>query len=491
MRKNFEQQLSIDIIPIGEVKIPDNKRDELPATLKALQYIYVTPELNQAVFSLLEAAVLKGKKKTGRTGMDLWHILVLGVVRMSLDTNWDRIWYLSNQDNLLRQIMGIELDRLSGYEMKVIRGKEFSHTSIRENVKLLDEATIEKINEIVIKAGHQLVKKKEEKLVIKADTYVLESNVHFPTDMNLLWDSAYKSLDMIGKLIKKIDIEGWRKIKDWKRRTKNQCRFLSKACQGGGKEKEKLVKTQAIKYLQIAKDLQEKIQESKEEFYSLINTASQLLILLELEYYQNMLIKHIDLIERRLLKGEVIPHKEKIFSIFESHAEWIKKGKANNKVEIGHKILIAMDQFEFIVFHKVIEHQEDVELSVPLADKLLQAFGENTIGSISFDKGFWKKENKELLQLYIEKVIMPKKGKPNKTEQAEESTKEFKKLRNNHSGVESGINCLEHHGLNRCPDKGMKGFKKYTAMGVLAYNLHKVGNAIMAKTERKPLRKAA
>ncbi len=46
--------------------------------------------------------------------------------------------------------------------------------------------------------------------------------------------------------------------------------------------------------------------------------------------------------------------------------------------------------------------------------------------STGFDKGFYKKENKELLGLYIPVVIMPKKGKKNKAEQEEESGKTFK-----------------------------------------------------------------
>jgi transposase, IS5 family len=96
-----------------------------------------------------------------------------------------------------------------------------------------------------------------------------------------------------------------------------------------------------------------------------------------------------------------------------------------------------------------------------------------------------EKEYKELLQLFIEKVIMPKKGKKNKIEQEEESSKEFKKLRNKHSAIESNIHSLEHHGLNRCPDKGKKAFIKYAAIGVLAYNLHRLGMVIIEQQEKK------
>ena len=69
-------------------------------------------------------------------------------------------------------------------------------------------------------------------------------------------------------------------------------------------------------------------------------------------------------------------------------------------------------------------------------------------------------------------------------EQEEESSKEFKKLRNEHSAIESNINSLEHHGLNRCPDKGKKGFIKFTALGVLSYNLHRLGMVLLSQKEK-------
>ncbi len=107
--------------------------------------------------------------------------------------------------------------------------------------------------------------------------------------------------------------------------------------------------------------------------------------------------------------------------------------------------------------------EQDVGLVIPLADKLHLLFGENAIESISFDKGFWRSENKLLLQMYFPNLIMTKKGKKNRSEQDEEKSKVFKKFRDMHSAVELNINILEHHGLDRCPDKEKRNFIKYTA----------------------------
>src|SRR5215211_244621 len=105
MRQRFEQQMNLRTVAIHDIRFPLKSRDELPPVLKALQYIFITPELNEKVFSLLEKKICGGKKKTGRKGMDLWHILVLAVVRHTLDTNWDRLEDLANYHKLLRQIL--------------------------------------------------------------------------------------------------------------------------------------------------------------------------------------------------------------------------------------------------------------------------------------------------------------------------------------------------------------------------------------------------
>ncbi len=411
--------------------------------------------------------------------MDLWHILVLSVVRMGLDANYDRLEDFANHHSLLRQIMGVE----TGFG----KGKVFSMQSIKDNVSLLDAETLDKLNDLTIKEGHRLVKKQGEGIYLKTDAYVLETNVHFPTDMSLLWDAGRKCLDMVEDAIKEgfLDWNGWRKLKYLRRELKTLTRVSAKASSGAGKNKDNLVRH----YVEWSRSLSERIDASLLAIYERVFITKQVEMnakkIESLEYFHKMLNKQIDLVDRRVLRNEIIPAEEKIHSLFEPHTEWLSKGKANKRVELGHKILVTSDQWGFIVDHVVVEKQADVSLAIPLVERLLSRYGEGVIKSISFDKGFYKKENKELLGLYIPDVIMPKKGKKNKVEQEEESSKTFKKLRHKHSAVESDINRLEHHGLDRCPDKGLHGFKRYCALGVLAANLHKLGNVLLEKAREQ------
>ena len=185
MRQRFQQQTTLGITPITQVKFPLRSRDELPPVLMALQHVFVTPVLNEKVFALLEKKVLKDKKKTGRKGMDLWHILVLAVIRHTLDTNWDRLEDMANYHKLLRQILGVHVEKFGIEEI------EFAYQTIVDNVSLIDDDLLHQINLLVVEHGHNLLQKKDEEinLQLKTDSYALETNVHFPTDLNLLFDS--------------------------------------------------------------------------------------------------------------------------------------------------------------------------------------------------------------------------------------------------------------------------------------------------------------
>jgi IS5 family transposase len=201
----------------------------------------------------------------------------------------------------------------------------------------------------------------------------------------------------------------------------------------------------------------------------------------QLAYFHAMLDKHLDLVARRLLNEETIPAHEKVFSLFEPHTEWIQKGKPRPNVELGHKLLLATDQQPLIQDYAVLLSAAEVDQSVPVTDRLLGRYGAGSIASVSFDKGFTRAADRELLSLYVPEVIMPKRGKKNAAETERESEKKFVALRKQHSAVESEINSLEHHGLNRCLDVGIKGYQRYVGYGVMSYNLHIIGRALLAR----------
>ncbi|NMA31625.1 MAG: ISNCY family transposase [Candidatus Methanofastidiosa archaeon] len=483
MRKRFEQQLSFGQISIPQVQVNLKSRSAFTKLILALQHLFVTPEYNEKIFRLLEDKILKGKQRTGRPGMDLWITFVLAQTRLCMDLNYDDLHHMANNDKLLRQIMGIEFDYY--YATTPI---EFEYQNIVDNVSLLDDETVRKLNQVVVEMGHDVFKKKEEEpLRLKTDSFVVESNVHFPTDYNLLWDSARKCIDIVGKFTKKHqELTGWRKINYWHRQLKRQMRVLAQIGRKGGKNKKARLLNAATNYINTAKAFLSKLENEKHNLP--LSDVKDIDLQMELEYYHSMLIKHIDLVERRLIKGEKIPHHEKIFSIFEPYTEWINKGKQHPNVELGKNFQITSDHFNLIIDYKIMENEVDKSTVISLRNRVLLKY---LVKSWSFDKGFYSKANKEALELDVDNVAMRKKGKLTLSEKEEENQTEFKKLCNKHSAVESNINELEHRGLNRCPDKGYEHFKRYLGLGVCAYNLHKIGAELLRIEREKIIKRAA
>lgn len=481
MRQRYSPQPDLTVIPIEKIQLPLKSRDELPPILAGLQWIWTHATLKGEVLGLLEARLLAGKRATGRTGMDLWQILVLGVVRLGLDADWDRLEDLANHHTLIRQMLGVPAQSWGAPE------RTFARQTLRDNVALLDEELLRQINARVAAAGREVFGKKDgaslAALEVKVDTYVLETDVHFPTDLNLLWDAGRKCVELIAGYRDRFgyQLPGWRKAKDWRRRLKRLERIASKTVYGGGARKEQRVRAAVREYLGVGRELWIKVQQSLLELCGQVVDWSDQARWEALDYFHRMLDKHLDLVARRLLKEETIPAQEKVFSLFEPHTEWIQKGKQRPPVELGHRLLIATDQHGLIQDYDVPVGGVDVDQSVPTADRLLGRYGEGQIASLSFDKGFTRAEDRELLSLYVPEVVMPKRGKKNAAERERESGKRFVALRQRHSAVESEINSLEHHGLNRCLDLGLVGYRRYVGYGVLSYNLHVIGRKVLVR----------
>ncbi len=161
MRKRFEVSPILGSLPISEVVIPTKSRDELAPVLLALQTIFVNELYHQKMFSIVAPIILRDKKQTGRQGMSIWEVIVLSVIRLTLNTNYDRLLWIANFDKCVRQLMGIEGDSY-GFSSEV---KQYSLTALKENIGLLKTESITKINALVLEVGQGYLKKKTIKLL--------------------------------------------------------------------------------------------------------------------------------------------------------------------------------------------------------------------------------------------------------------------------------------------------------------------------------------
>ena len=206
-----------------------------------------------------------------------------------------------------------------------------------------------------------------------------------------------------------------------------------------------------------------------------------------IEGYISHARRQIDQINRRVMQGEVIPQDEKVYSIFEEHTEWICKGKAGVPQELGLKVCILEDQYRFILHHVVMENQEDVDVAIPIIKGGKERFP--GLYSCSFDKGFHSSKNRKRLDKILEYVILPKKGKLSFLDKLMEHADAFILGRRRHSAVDSAINALENHGLDRCLDHGIHGFKRYVALSIVARNIQVLGHYLQQRELKRQKRR--
>ena len=486
MRAVQNIQRQIGEVDISQIKFDPQSRDDIPRILKGLQYLYVDPSLRSAIFQLLEQEIApKVSKQNGRPGMTLWKIFVCGVLRLDLNVDYDRLHELVSQHGTIREMLGHGAYDRESYHFQ----------TLKDNVGLLTPELLDKINQVVVSAGHVLVKKKESEVLRgRCDSFVVETEVHYPTDINLLFDAMRKVVELTARWCEENGLSDWRQsaynVRHLKRLMRSaQNKKRSKAQSEVQKDKNEALIIEAHQdYLEVA---QRYLNKARDTLASLEarGFASELEVVRqqEIEAFMRHAERQIEQTRRRVMLGESIPHGEKVFSIFEPHTEWISKGKAGVPVELGIKVCVLEDQYRFILHHQVMEKKTDDQVTVSVVTEAQQRFPD--LRSCSFDKGYHSQANQQELKNHLDLVALPRKGKLSQLAQAEEQAEAFVKARRQHSAVESAINALEVHGLDVCPDHGIQGFKRYVALAVVARNIHRIGDILWQQEREREQRK--
>jgi transposase, IS5 family len=470
MRKILREQVQMGEMDIATIPIEVDSRDEIPQLLRGIQHIYATPALRRRIFNiLLELIPDDIQMDNGRSGMDLWKIFVLGTIRLICSWDYDKLQEIANNHVTLRRILGHGLLDMDA---------RYPRQTLCDNIRWFTPEILDKINQVVVEAGHRVIGiEPEEPLIARCDSFVVETDVHFPTDINLLWDASRKVLQLIHGLSKEVDIDGWRQAPHVLRKVKRLFRAVQKSRE---QEKDKK-KTSASclattrSYIETVGPLFERAVESCKPYRRCCDPIIEAKIEQILQFCDDGRTL-IDQIKRRCYKGETIPHEEKLFSLFERHTEWISKGKAGITQELGLRVAVVECSSGFVLHHRVMEQETDDAIAVPIIKETKARF--KSLEACSFDKGFHSPENQERLAELLTLCVLPRKGKLDEKQRKYESTGSFKELRRAHAAVESGINALENHGLDRVLDYGLDGFERYVALSIVARNIQLLGRKL-------------
>ncbi len=477
-RNLYVEQLELGARDIKDLEFDLKSRDSLEKYLIGLQHIYMNDSVFYKILQEIEKE-LPDLKVAGRPGMNGWTIFVLGGLRLNENCDFDKLGNIINNHLGVRGLLGLN---------DSITRKQFSLTTVKDNFRILSDDFWKRVNLIIVNEGHSLLGVEEKDIRARIDSFVLESNVHFPTDLSLLMDAMRKVVTLTGKHCILNKISGWREFKSYLGKIKKEYRRLSTTKKSNSKNPETIAKRNALiyelcnKYLAICVQFIEKTEGSIIEI-GLSCGVTSLASVKEIKFYILHAHKMMEIVKRRILKNETIPHAEKIFSIFEEYTEWISKGKAGVKQELGLMVCVVEDRNGFILNHEVMVKKKDKDVAVTITEETKKLFPR--LISVSFDRGFYSKENLENLEkLLPNNVGMNKKGRYSKVDKEREDTTSFKDAADKHSAIESCINGLEHTGLDRCPDRTLNGFKRYVAVSVVARNIFKIGAIKLASLQK-------
>ena len=151
MREIHRRQFQLGQVSIDKIRLDPKSRDDIPAVLKGLQHLWSDEALRARLFALLDEHVLSEVDRTvGRPGMELWQILVLGVLKQGLGCDFDRLHDLANQHQTIRMFLGHSDFGDETY---------YEYQTVVDNVSLLTPELLSAVGGLVVESGHKVAKK--------------------------------------------------------------------------------------------------------------------------------------------------------------------------------------------------------------------------------------------------------------------------------------------------------------------------------------------
>jgi IS5 family transposase len=299
--------------------------------------------------------------------------------------------------------------------------------------------------------------------VIRTDTTVVESNIHYPTDSSLLWDTwrvATRLLKRAREILRESVPHRFHN-----RRIKWLYLYITRYMPSKSESRQRQVKASFRTLIERV----EWIVAIAGDFCEAYRSSSNLelsAVALELQAYLPSMRTVAATARRANVDGETVPASERVFSLFEPHTELIKRGRRQKPVEFGHKVLLCETAEKFITDYEVYEKQQpDSDLTQPVIERHEKLFGERP-KVLAADKGFCPEKSKfEELAKLVANLAIPRRMQ-DFMDKLLTSCQAFR------AGIEGTISGLKRaFRWVRCFFRGFNGFARTVGLGVFCHNL--------------------
>jgi len=412
---------------------------------------------NPEVIHLVHSDLTKGRTETGRNGCSSEQALRCAILKQHSQ--------LSYRDFAKRLH-----DCISYRWFTQFGPNKIPHfTKLQKMIKHIKAGTWELINDIFVLYARK--KKVENGKSLRTDTSATESDIAYPIDARLLWDSVRVLTRLMKRSMENVAGLDFA----FHNRTRSAKRLCFSIVMTKGKNAEK-------KRRQLYRRL---IGVTNEVFAMAAQCLKQLddskaleasALADRMDHFLTMCAVALEQCERRVLKGEKVPSDEKIVSIFEEHTDIIVRGKARKPVEFGHKVLFATGKSGIVTQFRTLKgNPDDGGTFLSVLDKHEAQYGA-VPRSITADRKYFSSKNEKAAQdRGVKNVSIRKPGYVAKERKTKEKTRIFKGLQRFRAGVEGIISALmRRFGLRRCNWKGWEAFQNYVGLSVVTFNLRKI-----------------
>ncbi|MEM6692885.1 MAG: ISNCY family transposase [Planctomycetota bacterium] len=470
VRKHYDQQKRFDRSPIASVELNTECRDEIIPILFALRYLYTQSSLRLKLVRLVAADLnADSRRDVGRQGMDDWHVIVLAAIRLGCNLDYDKLQDLVENHRSLRGIMGFgDWQDADG----------FTYRRIRDTLCRITPATLEKLNQAIVSAGHDLLP--DVAAYVRADSFVVETNIHHPTESSLIFDGVRKLVPLCAQLAGTLDVEGWRQSKHLTKKIKKLKQNIGRLSASKSPKKRDAMQSlygdllTRAEALLLRADSLVKTAKSRQSSPAVVSEVAAI------ERWIELTRQVCETATRRVLLGEKVPNADKLFSLFETHTQLYRRGKAGQPNQYGRLVLVYEDAAGFISHYHLMERDSKDQDVVVEQTRLAQRKHGGQIAVASFDRGFHSGENETALQKIVDDVCVLPRDVKQYAERLKNGSVEFHQTRLRHSGVESAIGAMQRgNGLKRCRDRSEVGFERYFGLSVLGRNVHTLGKQLL------------
>jgi transposase, IS5 family len=312
---------------------------------------------------------------------------------------------------------------------------------------------------------------------LRVDTTVVEADVDYPTDADLLEHAVRK----LGGLVRRIKGRGAASRTRFRdrgraagRRMKQLARTLRRRTGVAMGEVDRLTGEVARIARRSLRQVQVVARNARRALARRPGDGRLGRLVGELEETITATTRLLAQTDQRLAGNRVIA--DRLVSLSDPDARPIRKGKPRTPTQFGYSLLLAEDERGFVADHQLQRgNPPDAPQLLPSVERVMALTGRPP-GSVAADRGFGTAANDQAVEaLGVKRVGLQRTGTPGKARLALERTRRFRRLRNWRVGIEARISHLKRSfGLRRTRLRRLGGARTWVGLGIFACNLQRM-----------------